>query len=264
MNRLHDVRRALAEARRDPDRVVLEGFHALKHALRFGARVELAVCDSRERVLQLARDLAADVGSWLAAHLCEVGSEAFRSLWPHPPETGVLAIAVRPPWTLADLAPDAPVVLLERPAHPGNIGAVVRVAAAAGAAGVITLGPHDPWQPTALRTSAGLHFALPVLRCGDLPALGRPLVVLDPAAPAIDPARVPVDAVLAFGSERRGLSAELRAKAELALSLPMRAGVSSLNLASAVAAILYVLRVCGPPLAQGRPSPFIEGERDVR
>lgn len=262
MSRLHDIRRTLAEARRDPDRVVLEGFHALKHALRFGARVELAVCDSRERVLALARDLAPDVLAWPEAHLLEVGPEVFRSLWPHPPETGVLAIARRPHPGLADLAGAAPVVLLERPAHPGNVGAVVRVAAAAGAAGVITLGPHDPWQPTALRTSAGLHFALPVLRCAELPALGRPLLVLDPTAPVIDPARVPANAVLAFGSERRGLSAELRQRADLALSLPMRPGVSSLNLATAVAAVLYVLRVCGaprPPSCAG-PSVFLDGK----
>lgn len=268
MIRLHDIRRALAAARRDPQRVVLEGFHALKHALRFGADVELAVCDRKDRALQLARELAPDVLPRLGAHLLEVGEEAFRSLWPHPPETGVLAIARRRRWSPADLAPDAPVVLLERPAHPGNIGAVVRVAAAAGAAGVIVLGPHDPWQPTALRTSAGLHFALPVLHAaGSPPDLGRPLVVLDPEAPPIDPAAVPAGAVLAFGSERRGLSAGLRARADLAVSLPMRAGVSSLNLATAVAAVLYVLRVCGPlrpPLAGGPRASFMEGKAEMR
>jgi len=245
--RLHDIHRALAAARRDPQRVVLEGLHALKHALRFRAEMELAVCARTDRVLQLARELAPDVVPWLEAHLVEVGEEGFRGLWPHPPETGVLAIARRRRWSPAELAPDAPVVLLERPAHPGNIGAVVRVAAAVEAAGVIVTGPHDPWQPTALRTAAGLHFALPVLHAGAiLPPLGRPLVVLDPNAPPLHATRVPRGAILAFGSERRGLSAGLRARADLAVSLPMRPGVSSLNLATAVAAVLYVLRLCGP------------------
>ncbi len=265
MIRLHDIRRAFAAARRDCDRVVLEGFHALKHALRFGARVELAVCDRKEAVLQLARDLAPDVVPTLEARLVEVGEAAFRGLWSHPPETGVLAVARRRRWSPADLAPDGSVVLLERPAHPGNIGAVVRVAAAAGAAGVIVTGPHDPWQPTALRTAAGLHFALPVLHAGGAPPeSGRPLVVLDPDAPVLDPAAVPAGAVLAFGSERRGLSGELRRRADLAISLPMRAGVSSLNLATAVAAVLYVLRLCRAPLARGGRTSFIDDEAQVR
>jgi TrmH family RNA methyltransferase len=48
--------------------------------------------------------------------------------------------------------------------------------------------------------------------------------------------------VLAFGSERRGLSDELLATADVRASLPMRDGVSSLNLATAVAAALYTMR----------------------
>ena len=44
----------------------------------------------------------------------------------------------------------------------GNMGACVRVAAAADAAGVLTTGGNDPWHPDALRGAAGLHFALPV------------------------------------------------------------------------------------------------------
>ena len=50
---------------------------------------------------------------------------------------------------------------------------------------------------------------------------------------------MPADAVLAFGSERHGLSDELLARADIRARLPMRAGVSSLNLATAVAAALY-------------------------
>src|SRR6185312_5917713 len=85
---------------------------------------------------------------------------------PHVPRTQVLALARRPPFDAAALhAPGGgPVVLLEDPRDRGNVGAVVRVAAAAGAAGVVTTGMHDPWDPSALRGSAGLHFALPVGR----------------------------------------------------------------------------------------------------
>jgi tRNA G18 (ribose-2'-O)-methylase SpoU len=55
-----------------------------------------------------------------------------------------------------------------------------------------------------------------------------------------DPAAaLPSDAVLVVGSERSGVGAELRGRADLVLALPMRPGVSSLNLATATAAALY-------------------------
>jgi TrmH family RNA methyltransferase len=128
------------------------------------------------------------------------------------------------------------VVLLEDPRHLGNVGAVVRVAAAAGAAGVLTTGTRDPWDPAALRGSAGLHYALPVGRV-DGPPADRPLAAFDPEGEPL--AALPAGAVLAFGTERHGLSAALRARADVRVAIPMRAGVSSLNLATAVAVALY-------------------------
>lgn len=131
------------------------------------------------------------------------------------------------------------VVFLERPSHHGNVGAAVRVAAAAGAAGVLTSGSLDPWHPHALRGSAGLHFALAVARVDDLPSSDRPVVAFDPDGDPLGGAPLPARGVLAFGSERRGLSARLLARADHRVAIPMRPGVSSLNLATAVAVALY-------------------------
>ena len=171
----------------------------------------------------------------------------FAELASIPPETGVIAIARRRQANGAAILAErsaAPVVLLEAPAHLGNLGAVVRVAAAAGAAAVLTTGPHDPWHPAALRGSAGLHFALPVTRIDELPARhDRPLIALHPDGEPLRSGVLPDRAILAFGSERRGLSAEMLATADLQIAIPMRQGVSSLNLASAVAVILYTWRL---------------------
>ena len=134
-------------------------------------------------------------------------------------------------------------MLLEDPRHLGNVGAVIRVAAAAGAAGVMTTGRQNPWHPDALRGSAGLHFALPVHHIRALRTQGRDLVALDPAGEPFAPADLPAAAVLAFGAERDGLSDELLAMAQRRVALPMSAGVSSLNLATAVAATLYSLKL---------------------
>jgi tRNA G18 (ribose-2'-O)-methylase SpoU len=129
-----------------------------------------------------------------------------------------------------------PLVLLDEPRHPGNAGAVIRVAAAAGASGVATTGTLEPWHPAVIRGSAGLHFALPVLRVTPDDVTG-PLLVLD--AEGDEQWGVPDDAVLVIGSERRGIGSELRARADAVIRLPMTTGVSSLNLATATAAVLY-------------------------
>ena len=231
-----------AEARSDPAVVVLEGFHALKHALRFGAGIEAACTPDRAALLRLAQDLAPDVCDRLRDSVQEVAPAMFAGLAPVPPATGVLAIAARPQIDLASVlgsAGPAPVVLLESPSHPGNLGAVVRVAAAAGAAAVLTSGAHDPWQPAALRGSAGLHFALPVARADPLPDTDRPLLAIDPDGEPLTADLLTDRAILAFGSERRGLGEGLLAQAERRIAIPMRQGVSSLNLACAVAVVLY-------------------------
>ena len=233
-------------ARADPALAVLEGFHALKHAVRFGAAIELACASRAAPLAALAERLAPDLGPWLEHNLTLVAAEDFVALAPTPPATGVLAIARRPavdPARLLAAPGAAPVVLLDNPSRPGNLGAAVRAAAAAEAAAVLTTGRLEPWQPAALRGSAGLHYALPVARLDAVPQTPRPLLAIDPAGEPLRLGGIPSGAVLAFGSERQGLSPELRARAERCLAIPMRAGVSSLNLATAVAITLYAWRL---------------------
>ena len=210
--------------------VSLEGFHCVKHALRFAPDLVLEIrVRDRERTRALAERLAPDVADALddRAVVREVGHH-----------TGVEGTgAVPAPDRTVLRSRSAPLVLLDRPRSPGNAGAVVRVAAAAGASGVVCTGTLEPWHPTVLRGSAGLHYALPVLRLeqGELPV--GPYAVLDAGG---DPhALLPPDAVLVVGTERDGVGAGLRARADLVLALPMRTGVSSLNLATATAAALY-------------------------
>jgi RNA methyltransferase, TrmH family len=236
-------------ARRDPSLAVLEGFHPLKHALRFGATLLDVVSDDPAALDRLARLLAPDISERMGELTRPVTREVFEQLAPLTPSTGVMALAERPeigPEIALGDARAAPVVLLEDPRDLGNMGACVRVAAAADAAAVLTSGSHDPWHPDALRGAAGLHFALPVSRVERLQALegaGRPLLALDPDGDPLDPAALDPRAVLAFGTERHGLSEELLAMADARISIPMRAGVSSLNLATSVAAVLFAWRL---------------------
>jgi tRNA G18 (ribose-2'-O)-methylase SpoU len=244
--RARDPIERFRSARRDHGRAVLEGFHAIKHAIRFNAAIEQVWAVDPEELSALARQLAPDIEPALGGLIQPVAPSVFAELAPYPPETRVIAIARRPRTDVTAVLGQrgaAPVVLLEAPAHLGNLGAVVRVAAAAGAAGVLTTGPQDPWHPAALRGSAGLHFAIPVARMDRPPPGDRPLVAINPEGEPLRAGALPDRAVLAFGSERRGLSPDLLAAADRQIAIPMRRGVSSLNLATAVAVILYIWRL---------------------
>ncbi|MEX2413938.1 MAG: TrmH family RNA methyltransferase [Thermoleophilaceae bacterium] len=233
------------ELRARDDWAVLEGFHALKHALRFGAEVEAVLSSDPETLAGLADELAPDLAERVRELTTAVAEGDYRNLGAYAHHTRVAAIARRPAFDAgAALARrDAPAVLLEDPRHLGNLGAVVRVAAAAGAAAVLTTGDQDPWDPVAIRGAGGLHFALPVGRVDSIDTRGRPLLALDPDGDEFDPAALPADGVLAFGSERHGIGDELLARADLRLRIPMRPGVSSLNLATSVSAVLFAWRL---------------------
>jgi TrmH family RNA methyltransferase len=232
-----------------PPTVLLDGFHTLKHALRFHADIPLAVASDRAAALALAADLAPDVLPALEAHLEPVTPETLRTLVPRPHPTGVAALARKPTARAARTTPAAtpaaaraaaPTVVLDNPRHLGNIGAVVRLAAGCGAAAVLTTGTVDPWHPTVVRAAAGLHFATHVAHGEgpeDLPS--GPLYALAPEGEDLRTLALPDDALLAFGSERHGLSRELRARADHLVALPMRPQVSSYNLATSVAMTLY-------------------------
>jgi TrmH family RNA methyltransferase len=232
-------------ARRDPELTVVEGFHALKHALRFGAELVEAVAVDPPALEAMAADLAPDLSGQIAGVVQVVDEATLAGLVPLIPHTGVVAIARRPPVdldaALADPAP-APAVLLEQPRNMGNIGACIRVAAAAGAAALITSGENDPWHPDAVRGAAGLQFALPVAKVEALPQSDRPLLAIDPEGEELAPEHLPDRAVLAFGTERHGLSGEVFERADARISIPMREGVSSLNLATSVAIVLFAMK----------------------
>jgi TrmH family RNA methyltransferase len=238
----HDLTVRFRKARRDPALTVVEGFHALKHALRFGAELVEAVAVDPDELERLARELAPDLAGRLGGLVEPIDAADLADLAPLVPRTGVVAIARRPAVDLGAVLADprpAPVVLLEQPKNMGNIGACIRVAAAADAAAVLTTGENDPWYPDAVRGAAGLHFALPVAAVEALPASDRPLLAIDPEGEELRPGLLPDRAVLAFGTERHGISGELLERADARVAIPMRDGVSSLNLATSVAVVLF-------------------------
>ncbi|MFB6577918.1 MULTISPECIES: TrmH family RNA methyltransferase [unclassified Streptomyces] len=244
---MDDTVREWREAEQAGGLVLLDGFHALKHALRFGADVRMVIAEDPGAVRALARELAPDVE---AAVVRLVRRAALKEVLPRVHPTGVAALALRPDRAaglagLGRMPRPAPVVVLDNPRNLGNVGAVVRLAAGFGATGVVTRGDLDPWHPNVVRAGAGLHYATTVERLAleELPP--GPLYALDPEGADIRALTLPDDALLAFGSERHGISPELRDRADHLVSLPMRPQVSSYNLATSVAMTLF--HWGGPP-----------------
>lgn len=243
VDRSSDPTTRFAAARRDPSLAVLEGFHALKHALRFGADVLDVVAAEDHRLGELSARLAPELAPRIDALVTTVPAAVWATLCARPPQTRVVAIARRPRLdaaaVLADQRP-GPVILLEDPRTMSNMGACVRVAAAVpDVVGVLTTGASDPWHPAALRGAAGLHYALPVGRIDGGAPHDRPLVAIDPDGDELAAGTIPDRALIAFGTERYGLSDALLDRATTRVRIPMRPGVSSLNLATAVAAVLF-------------------------
>lgn len=220
--------------------IVLEGFHAVKHAVRFGAEVDPIVTTNRAEALALAASHAPDLLERFQ-HGQEVDRAEFTRLVGRTHPTGVAGFAQRPAVDVPDLLKDrtAPLVLLDNPRNLGNFGAVIRVAAGLGAGGVLSIGDVDPWHPNVLRGSAGLHFALPVGKIDTLDGIEGPVFAFDADGEDVRDVRIPSNGVLAFGSERHGLSEAMRERADHLVSLPMRPLVSSYNLTTSVAMALY-------------------------
>lgn len=164
---------------------------------------------------------------------------------------GVVALGRRPPHGRATIeqAPGVPLlVVMHRANNPSNVGAVLRVAEAAGATGVIlTEGSTDPLSPKSLRGSMGSAFRLPLWAGPTLAealrwcaARGVATVATAAGAPSL---HTDIDwttpRAVVVGPEAGGLSVEEVRAADGAVRIPMREPVESLNLATALAVLLY-------------------------
>jgi TrmH family RNA methyltransferase len=145
-------------AGKDREHVLLEGAHLLEDALEAGAELRWVLHDERAPAALLER--AASAGAEVRA--CDSALLDADSDLDSP--RGLLALAARPAadWRALLAAPGL-VLVSAGVQEPGNLGALVRVAAGLGAAGFLALkGSASPWSPRALRGASGTTFRLPV------------------------------------------------------------------------------------------------------
>ena len=182
-----------------------------------------------------------------------VSAADFRSAADTDAPQGVLAIAAVPERSLDALAlapAGAVVLLLDGLQDPGNVGTIVRTAAALEAAAVLALpGTVDLWNAKVVRSAMGALFDFPALPCTwdavDAFRLRQPLALwgADARGRALDRGASRLDAPLGLvvGNEGNGLSPEARARVDRLVALPIGGRVESLNAAVAAGILLYAL-----------------------
>jgi RNA methyltransferase, TrmH family len=240
--------RDLARAR-NAGTVLLDGPHVVAEALLAGVPVDAA--------LVTARALAGPEGAELVRRLRDTSTEIFEvpdavldAASPVRSPSGVLAIArwdLVPVARIWDRAP-ALAIAVDRMQDPGNLGAVIRTADAAGAAGLIVTGASaDPLGWKALRGSMGSVFRLPVAAvasldslCEDARARGLRVLATSPAG-GLDLYETPLTgpSLVLMGGEGPGLAPDVIASADATLRIPMHSEVESLNVAVAAGIILF-------------------------
>ncbi|MFT4299876.1 MAG: RNA methyltransferase [Aeromicrobium sp.] len=243
--RVRHARRLAARAfRAKTGEFLAEGPQAVREAVAAGVVIEaFATAGATERYA----DIAASAPDWQVVDE-EVVSEIADAVAPQ----GMVARcrSVLRPLTGADLAGARLVVVCADIRDPGNAGAVIRCADAAGADAVILAGDCvDPLGPKVVRSTAGSLFHLPILLERDLEAVlsavreaGLRILAADGGGDAgLFDADLDLAAPTAWlmGNEAWGLPAERRALADRVVSIPIYGRAESLNLATAAAVCLY-------------------------
>ncbi len=228
---------------------LIEGPHLLADALAAGLDVTailatpafLERADARTLLERLPRPpLTVEAG--LLNQLADADSPRGIAAVVYLPRSDITALPARS---------DGLYVFLDGVQDPGNLGALVRTAEAAGAAGLfLGTGCAHPNHPRALRASAGSLLRLPVVRHATLDAVDTHLAKNDATWLALVPrggtsiydAQPSGCLILALGAEGAGLSSQVVAHADRHLHIPLASQVESLNVTVAAAVTLFELR----------------------
>ena len=226
--------------RRSKGCALIEGPHLIAACLAAGVKPEALILSEsgagRAEMAQLVRQSGA-TATILADKL-------FAALADAETPQGIAA-EIRLPVEATDLNAVASCVFLDGIQDAGNVGTILRSAAAFGVP-VAVLGPGcaDAWSPKVLRAAMGAHFSIGLCRSDDLASdldwFGGRVAVAVPRG-GVPPAEADLSGRLGWimGAEGHGVSAALAARAGLRVTIPMRGGAESLNVSAAAAILFY-------------------------
>ncbi len=248
-----DLRRRKARERQGL--FVVEGVRAVEELARSRLRTVGVLVAPQLAEAPRGQTLRSALGS-RGLDVAEVTEREFASAAETESPQGVLAIAEIPDRSLETLevGDHARILVLDAVQDPGNVGTLLRTAAALGATAVFSLpGTVDLWNAKVVRSAMGAQFHHPALAgtWEDLEAFRASRQIslwgADVAGDAVGHGRAggaapPARLALAVGNEGSGLSAHVRARAERLVSIPIAPHVESLNVAVATGILLHELR----------------------
>ena len=245
----HNPRLAAAAAlinssrdRRKTGRCVLEGDHLIGVYLeRVGTPETLVVVEDR----LVDPRFAALVARMPERDVIGVPATIFADISTLPAAIGALAVIVTP--TVAPPPPAAFHLLLEDVQDPGNVGAILRTAAAAGVEQVLLSKQCAfAWAPKVLRAGQGAHFLTTIVEDVDLVAWargfrrwGRVIATVASRGDDLYAQSFPPRVAFLIGNEGAGVSSALLSEADARITIPMPGGAESLNAAAAAAVVLF-------------------------
>jgi len=229
---------------------VSEGVRAVEELIRSPLRISGALVTTQlgatPRGEALLRELSAR-----RVEVAEVSESELASAAETESPQGVLAIAEIPASStdeLTDLRADR-VLVLDAIQDPGNVGTILRTAAALGVDATIALpGTVDPWNAKVVRGAMGAHFHHRVVQSSweALQPVRERLQLAwwgaDASGDPVASIRAPERLALVVGNEGNGLTALTRARVDRLVSLPLAPATESLNVAVATGILLYLLR----------------------
>ena len=260
------VRLKKRSIREEDRRFLVEGAQAVAEALAEDGRLlSLFVQDDLDPLAVRARQAGVAVD--------EVSDRVMERLTSTVTPQGVVGIAPFVDVGIDDLAPPGAVAILHEVRDPGNAGTILRSADAAGAAGVVFAGSSvDPYNPKAVRASAGSIFHVPVVRGVETHHALASLRARDFAVVAMDmhgeedlfQSELPRSTAFVFGNEAHGLPHQILEAADHRVRVPQAGRAESLNLAAAATVCLFEWVRRGRPGAETLEELVAAAAHDIR
>ncbi len=226
---------------------IVDGAREILRALDAAIRIESAFIAPALLRSEDALEVDARIHAWPAT--IEVSPAVLAKVAYGERSDGIVAIAETPSRSLVDLdlPPDPLVVVVEGVEKPGNLGAVLRTADAAGVDAVLAADPRtDLFNPNAIRASIGTIFSMPVVAASSPEILAwlvergiRPIAAIVDAPATYTGADLRGPLAIVLGSEADGLSTAWRDASVTPIAIPMHGVADSLNVSIAAAVVLF-------------------------
>ena len=227
--------------RRKQGKCVLEGEHAIRAFIERFGNPEQVIVDAEVEAANA--DIAALLETVDQSRIVVADPKLFGELTQTAAPSGILAVATTP--RPSTTKPGRFNIVLEDIQDPGNVGTILRIAAAAGASHVfLTAGCAFAWSPKVLRAAQGAHFYVDIVEDADLQRLagsfeGKVIAASPRGTRSLFDADLTGPVMLLFGNEGAGLSEPALDAATLEVGIPMPGGFESLNAAAATAVIVF-------------------------